>query len=77
MIPSSRVRISNSHESVSIDIPCDRADVWSTAVKKPVGKVKAASQKSVGGLIVSAQVLKCSILKQRSRVHDPNNFNEG
>lgn len=54
----------------------DLAEVCSTAVKKPVGKVKAASQNSVGGFKVLAQVEKCSIRRTKSRDQEAKGFSD-
>lgn len=74
---SSDVRISKSHVRVSIEISAERAEVCKTAVKNPVGNVKADNQNKMGGLTVSAHTLKCSIRRPRSLVHEPRSFNEG
>lgn len=54
-----------------------RADDCSTAVRKPVGKVKPESQKRMGGRAVSAQRENCSTRWHRSLVHDAKGFRDG
>ena len=54
-----------------------RAEVWSTAVRKPVGNVKADIQKMVGGWAVMAHFSNCSTRCTRSRVQAARGFREG
>lgn len=49
MAVSSIVKTVNSQDRVSIDTFHILADVCNTAVRKPVGKVYAASQNRIGG----------------------------
>jgi len=53
------------------------AEVWSTAVRKPVGNVKADSQKIMGGWADVAHFSNCSTRSTRSRVHDASGFIDG
>lgn len=54
-----------------------RAELCSTAVRKPVGNVNPLSQKTMGGFVVSAHLENCSTLCMRSRVHTASGFREG
>jgi len=47
-----------------------------TAVKNPVGKVNPESQNFTGGDKVVCQVVNWSTLWTKSRLHDPNGFND-
>ena len=53
------------------------ADVCNTAVKNPVGKVNADSQKMLGGCAVVAHFSKCSTLITKSLVQAASGFSEG
>lgn len=53
------------------------ADVCRTAVRKPVGKVKADIQKIVGGWAVTAHLASCSTLATKSLVQEPKGFIDG
>ena len=53
------------------------AEVCSTAVRKPVGNVKADIQNTHGGRAVVAHLANCSTLWTRSRVHEAKGFIEG
>ena len=54
-----------------------RAEDCSTAVRKPVGKVKPDSQKITGGRARLAHISNCSTRMAKSRVHEANGFCEG
>lgn len=54
-----------------------RAEDCSTAVRKPVGKVKPDSQKITGGRARLAHSSNCSTRRAKSRVHEANGFCEG
>ena len=56
---------------------CWRAEACSTAVRKPVGKVRPASQNRVGGCAVSAQRPNCSTRWHRSLVQDASGLRDG
>lgn len=53
------------------------AAVWSTAVRKPVGKVNPGSQNRTGGWVVMAHTENCSTRTERSLVQAPRGFCEG
>ena len=53
------------------------ADVCRTAVRNPVGNVKADSQKIIGGWEEAAHFSNCSTRSTRSRVHDASGFIDG
>lgn len=65
------------HLSVFVLTLFCRAEDCSTAVRKPVGKVKPESQKRTGGRAVSAQRANCSTRWHRSLVHDAKGFRDG
>lgn len=54
-----------------------RAEACSTAVRKPVGKVKPDSQKITGGRARLAHSSNCSTRVAKSRVHEASGFCEG
>lgn len=74
MFESSVVITWKSHESESTGMLFCRAADCSTAVRKPVGNVKALSQKIFGGCAASAHCAKWSTRATRSRAHDANGF---
>ena len=61
----------------SVHTPLRRAEVCNTAVKNPVGKVKADSQKTMGGRAVVAHFSNWSTLATKSLVHEAKGFIEG
>ena len=66
---SSTVSTVNSQESRSTEIELALAAVCSTAVRKPVGKVKADIQNTIGWCAVVAHFSNWSTRATRSRVH--------
>ncbi len=74
---SSTVMTLNSHERLSTDTLLSRAEVCSTAVRKPVGNVKPDIQKMVGAWAVVAHFSSCSTRWTRSLVHAANGFRDG
>lgn len=77
MLLSSTVDTTNSHDSESTDTLFCRAHVCSTAVKKPVGKVKPDIQNITGWWAVVAHLANCSTRSTRSRVQLPSGLLDG
>lgn len=77
MLLSSTVDTTNSQDSESTDTLFCRAHVCSTAVRKPVGKVKPDIQNITGWWAVVAHLANCSTRSTRSRVQLPSGLLDG
>merc|ERR1719240_141543 len=62
--------------SVSIDTPLLRAEVCIRAVRKPLGYVKPASQKTRGGPFSHHSII-CAQRWTRSRDHEASGLSDG
>ena len=77
MLLSSTVMTLNSQDRLSTETLLRRAEVCSTAVRKPVGNVKPDIQKIDGGWAVVAHFSSCSTRTTRSRVQAASGFRDG